>query len=180
MEQEKFRRLLSDVKKWIVQTLAEHDAQKQPVAAANFAKLERFYPAGLLQRVQRVIVDRCPVPPLANTGTPQLSDIENWDLKGIPWENTIFIRRDLAGWDAVHFHELLHIVQWEYLGTDDYLTAWAIGTITRGYRDNPLEEMAFRHQSRFETTDTPYDVIREVTAEIANWPYSNFDIRRIT
>jgi len=70
MEQEKFRRLLSDVKKWIVQTLAEHDAQKQPVAAANFAKLERFYPAGLLQRVQRVIVDRCPVPPLANTGTP--------------------------------------------------------------------------------------------------------------
>jgi hypothetical protein len=179
MEQENFKRLLSDVKKWIVHTLAEHDAQKQQVAAANFVKLERFYPAGFLQRVQRVIVDRCPVPPLVNTGTPQLSEIENWDLKGIPWENTIFIRRDLADWDAVHFHELLHIVQWEYLGTDRYLTAWAIGTITQGYRDNPLEEMAFRHQSRFETTDTPYDVIREVAAEIVNWPYSNFDIRRI-
>ena len=179
MEQENFKRLLSDVKKWIVHTLAEHDAQKQPVAAANFAKLERFYPAGFLQRVQRVIVDRCPVPLLANTGTPQLSEIENWDLKGIPWENTIFIRRDLADWDAVHFHELLHIVQWQYLGTDRYLTAWAIGTITRGYRDNPLEEMAFRHQLRFETTDTPYDVIREVAAEIVDWPHSNFDIRRI-
>ena len=179
MEQENFKRLLSDVKKWIVHTLAEHDAQKQPVAAANFEKLERFYPAGFLQRVQRVIVDRCPVPPLADTGTSQLSEIENWDLKGIPWENTIFIRRDLAEWDAVHFHELLHIVQWQYLGTDRYLTAWAIGTITRGYRDNPLEEMAFRHQLRFETTDTPYDVIREVAAEIVNWPYSNFDIKRI-
>jgi hypothetical protein len=179
MEQENFKRLLSDVKQWIVETLAEHDAQKQPVAAANFVKLERFYPADFLQRIQRVIVDRCPVPPLANTGTPQLSEIENWDLKGIPWENTIFIRRDLANWDAVHFHELLHIVQWQYLGTDRYLTAWAIGTITRGYRDNPLEEIAFRHQLRFEKTETPFDVIREVTAEIANWPQHNFDISRI-
>jgi len=179
MDQEQFRRLLADVKKWIVRMLAEHEAQKQPVAAVQFANLEGFYPSDLLQSAQRVIVDRCPVPPLATTGIPQLAEIENWDLKGIPWENTIFIRRDLANWDVVHFHELLHIVQWQCLGTDRYLTAWAIGTITRGYRDNPLEKMAFRHQLRFETEDTPYDVVREVMAEIAAWPDSNFDLRRI-
>jgi len=179
MEQEQFGRLLSEVKKWIVHTLAEHDPQKQPVAAAQFEKLEGYYPADVLQRTQRVIVDRCPVPPLVAFGIPELAEIENWDLKGVPWENTIFIRRDLADWDVVHFHELLHIVQWQCMGTDRYLTAWAVGTITRGYRDNPLEEMAFRHQLRYETENTPYDVVKEVTAEITAWPDRNFDIRRI-
>jgi len=179
MEQKQFRSILSKVKEWMVCTLAEHEAQKQPVAAAQFEKLEGYYPADLLQCAQRVLVDRCPVPPLATAGIPQLAEIENWDLKGIPWQDTIFIRRDLADWDVVHFHELFHIAQWQYLGTDRYLTAWAIGTITLGYRNNPLEEMAFRHQLRFETEDTPYDVIKEITAEITTWPDSYFDIKRI-
>jgi hypothetical protein len=180
MDQEQFRRLLSGVKNWMVGMLADHEAQMQPVAAAQFDNLERYYPTALLQHVQRVVVDRCPLPPLASSGIPQLADIENWELKGIPWENTIFIRRDLADWDAVHFHELLHIVQWQCLGTDRYLTAWAIGTITRGYRNNPLEEMAFRHQLRFEKEELPYDVVQEVTTEIVTWSDSNFDLTRIT
>ena len=179
MERERFNILVDEVKKWIVNTLAAYQEEMAPVSAAAFDRLVRYYPNTLLQRIQRVIVDRCPVPPLANTGIPQIAEIETWDIKGIPWENTIFIRRDLADWDVVHFHELLHIVQWECLSTDRYLTAWAIGTITRGYRDNPLEEMAFRHQTQFETDNKPYDVIKEVTAEIATWPDSIFDINKI-
>jgi len=179
VEQEQFRNLVSDVQKWIVNTLAEHKAQMEPVEAAQFERLKRYYPNTLLQRVQRVIVDRCPVPPLAISEISQLAEIETWDIKGIPWGNTIFIRRDMADWDAIHFHELLHTIQWDHLGTERYLTAWAIGTITRGYRDNPLEETAFRHQSRFETEEKPYDVVREVTAEIVQWPDSFFDIRKI-
>ena len=179
MEQKQFMRFLSEVKSWIARTLIDYEARMQPVAAARFAKLEGYYPADLLSSAQRVIVDRCPVPPLGGTGVPQLAEIEHWALKGIPWENTMFIRQDLADWDAIHFHELLHIGQWQFLGADRYLTAWTIGTISKGYRDNPLEEMAFRHQLRFETEDTPYDVIGEVTAEIAEWPASNFDLRRI-
>ena len=179
MDQNQFRILLSDIQKWIEHTLVEHEAQMQPVAAAQFERLNQYYPESVLQRVQRVIVDRCPIPPLTITGIPQLAEIENWDIKGIPWVNTIFIRRDLAGWDAVHFHELLHVIQWENLGTERYLTAWAIGTVNRGYRDNPLEEMAFRHQLRFETDKTPYDVISEVTDEIADWPDIHFDIGQL-
>jgi hypothetical protein len=179
VEQEQFRDLVSDVQKWIVHMLAEYEKQMEPVAAAQFERLKEYYPNDLLQRIRRVIVDRCPVPPLAVTGIPQLAEIETWDIKGIPWENTIFIRRNLADWEAVHFHELLHIVQWERLGTERYLTAWAVGTITRGYRDNPLEEMAFRHQSRFETDKKPYDIAREVAAEISAWPDSIFDIKKI-
>ena len=180
MKPEQFQTLLSDIKNWIAQTLESYKTQMQPVADAQFDRLNQYYPGDVLKRVQRVIVDRCPVPPLANTGIPQFAEIEKWDIKGIPWVNTIFIRRDLAGWEAVHFHELLHIIQWEKLGTEGYLTAWAIGTVTRGYRDNPLEEMAFRHQSRFETDKAPFDVIGEVNAELTEWPKSYFDIGQLS
>ena len=179
VEQDQFKSLVAEVRNWIAHTLAEHETQMEPIARVHFRRLTGYFPNTLLQRVQRVIVDRCPVPPLASSGIPQLADIENWDIKGIPWKNTIFIRRDLADWEAIHFHELLHIIQWECLGTERYLTAWAIGTITRGYRDNPLEEMAFRHQLRFETDKRPYNIVKQVAAEITAWPNSNFDIKNI-
>jgi len=180
MDDATYAKLIAGIKKWIEQTLIEYATEMQPVAAAKFERLKGYYPVDVLERVNRVIVDRCPVPPLAVSGIAQLADIESWDLKGIPWKNTIFIRRDLADWDAVHFHEMLHIIQWECLGTKGYLTAWAIGTITRGYRDNPLEEMAFRHQVRFETETTPYDVVAEVQAETAALPADCFDITKIS
>ena len=179
MEIEQLEKIVAGIKNWIDQILIDHRSQMQPVAAAKFERLNDYYPADVLQRVNRVVIDRCPVPPLAVTGIAQLAEIENWDLKGAPWKNTIFIRSDLADWDAVHFHELLHIIQWECLGTSGYLTAWAIGTITQGYRNNPLEEMAFRHQERFETDTTPYDVVKEVKAETAALPADIFDISKI-
>jgi hypothetical protein len=151
----------------------------EPIAKVGFKRLNQYYPRKLLERIQRVIVDRCPVPPLASTGIPQLGEIELWNIKGIPWINTIFIRRDLADWEAMYFHELVHIIQWEHLGAERYLTAWAIGTITMGYRGNPLEEMAFRHQARFEKEGKPYGIVSEVSKEISNLPESIFDIRKI-
>jgi hypothetical protein len=164
---------------WIAQTLAEYEPYMQPVADTAFKRLKAFYPPDVLQRINRVLVDRCPVPPLAVTGIDQLAEIESWDIKGVPWLNTIFIRSDLADWEPVHFHELLHIIQWDCLGTKGYLTVWAVGTTTQGYRDNPLEEMAFRHQARFESEKQAYDVVGQVKAETAALPPDAFDISRL-
>jgi hypothetical protein len=58
MEPAQFRILLSDIQKWIENTLAEYEAKMQPVAAAQFERLNQYYPETVLQRVQRVIVDR--------------------------------------------------------------------------------------------------------------------------
>ena len=179
MEQGQFENHLFSIKRWMAQMLAAYTDQMQSVAAAGFDILKQYFPEDLLERFQRVVVDRCPVPPLAALGIPQLAEIENWDLKGIPWENTIFIRRDLSQWDAVHFHEILHLIQWQSLGVDRYLTAWAIGTIIHGYRANPLEEMAFRLQTRFEFEEIPFDVVSEVTREVARLPESLFDLTAI-
>ncbi len=171
-----FEKLLDVVTAWIEPALATYAQRVQPVAAARFARLPHYYPDDLLNRIGRVTVAKCPVPPLAQGPFPQLAEIENWDLKGVPWQDTIFIRNDLADWEPVHFHEILHVVQWRYLGARRYLTAWAVGTITKGYRANPLEEMAFRHQARFETDQTPYDVVTAVKTEIDTWPDAYFSV----
>lgn len=176
MNKEQFEKLLSAVRCWIARTLADFAPHMEPVANAPFPRLAEYYPADHLRRVRRVVVDRCPVPVLSLTGIPQLAEIETWDLKGVPWGDVIFIKRDFADSEPLHFHELLHTVQWDCLGADRYLAAWAIGTITRGYRNNPLEEMAFRLQQRFEAEAERFDVVSAVKAELAQWPASNFDL----
>ena len=106
MEQTQFEELLSNVKHWIDQMLTNYSERMQPVADAGFEKLKDYYSEDILNRVQRVVVDRWPVPPLKAFGLRQLAEIEYWDLKGIPWKNTILIRCDLSGWDAVQVHEI--------------------------------------------------------------------------
>ena len=179
MDEKQFEKMICDVTSWIERTIADVASRRQPVAKAPFPRLRKYYPPDLLQRIQRVVVDRCPVPPLGSTGIPQLAEIELWDLKGAPWGDMIFIKRDFMDSESLHFHELLHVVQWELLGRDRYLTAWAIGTITKGYRANPLEEMAFRLQQRFEAEGESFDVVDEVKAELAQWPESSFDVSRV-
>jgi hypothetical protein len=57
---------------WIADTIADYKTQMEPIAKVRFKRLKEYYPRTLLERIQRVIVDRCPVPPLASTGIPQL------------------------------------------------------------------------------------------------------------
>ena len=179
MNEQQFRLILSDVQNWIKRICSDFAPYMEPMETASFSRLAEYYPAGLLNRVNRVVVDRCPLPPLTSTGIPQLAQIETWDLKGVPWGDTIFIKRDFSDSESLHFHELLHIVQWDCLGAERYLTAWAVGTITKGYRNNPLEEMAFRMQGRFEAEVELFDVVSDVRAELAQWPRDFFDISRV-
>lgn len=45
--------------------------------------------------------------------------------------------------ESLHFHELVHAVQWRILGADRFLLAYALGHLAGGgYDNNPLEEVA--------------------------------------
>jgi hypothetical protein len=52
-------------------------------------------------------------------------------------------------------------------------------SLNLGYRKNPLEEMAFRHQARFEIGGKPYDIVSEISKEISNLPENIFDFKKI-
>jgi len=77
---------------------------------------------------------------------------------GITYLNTYFVRDDRARDESLHFHELVHVIQWRLLGPEKFLALYAVGLERFGYRKSPLEVMAFNLQHRFQREAKPFNV----------------------
>ena len=166
MTAEEFNRALPFVRDWIGQTLAASAATARTTASFNFPRLPAYYSRALLARAKVVLVDRVPTPPLSSIGLSRFADFENMDASGITYLDTYFIRRPEAGRESLHFHELVHVIQWQVLGAEKFLALYADGLEKHGYRNSPLEVMAYDHESRFKQNAEPCSVEAEVRQQI--------------
>jgi hypothetical protein len=82
-------------------------------------------------------------------------------MAGITYRDTFFISRSDET-ESLHFHELVHVVQWERLGVDDFLLAYGVGIIQSGYRNSPLEEMAYSLEEDFDRARLPADLVQRI------------------
>jgi hypothetical protein len=139
---------------------------RRPLSSFGFQRLPGFFSPSLLEKTGVVIVDRIPVPPLTDLGLPEFSGFEEQSMSGITYQDTYFVEKAAESDELLHFHELVHVIQWDALGPDRFLLLYALGLAEYGYRECPLEEMAYRHMDRFQAGEEPYDVEREVREEI--------------
>jgi len=150
---------LPQVREWILQTLAEHKSQARPVSSYGFSRLPQFYSADTLASAVVVEVPWVPMPPLADFGLPEFAEFQNGNYAGITYLNTYFLAATEARDESLHFHELVHVIQWQHLGPDRFLAAYAAGYILAGgYRQNPLEVMAYDLQAHFDSNGRPSNV----------------------
>ena len=158
------------IRSWIDRTLAAHEKEARPVAAvieaSGFRRLPDYFDAAFLDRVRCVAVERIPVPPLASMGLRLFAGFESKHYAGITYGDTYFVDRQYDRSESLHFHELIHAVQWDCLGVDRFLLAYARGLLRNGYARSPLEVMAYNHQRRFETDPIPYPVEALVWEEL--------------
>lgn len=100
------------------------------------------------------------MPPLSALGLPGFEDFENMAVDGITYLDTYFIRSDYLQSEALHFHELVHVVQCQHLGTANFLTGYALGHMLKGgYNGNPFEKAAYALQGYFESGSPPVDMV---------------------
>jgi len=158
MTEQEFRAAHPVIAGWIQNTLAQHAAAAKPVASLGFKRLPQYYDAELLASSRAVVVARVPMPPLSAMGLNRFSDFDRMDAGGITYLNTYFVRADHAHDESLHFHELVHVVQWRLLGPEKFLRLYADGLERLGYRKNPLEEMAYSLQHRFDHEAQPFSV----------------------
>ncbi len=97
-----------------------------------------------------VLKDRLPIPPLSALGLEEFGDFEKQRIRGITYLDTYFIDTLLSKTESVHFHELVHVIQWRVLGPKDFLLLYATGVSEYGYLESPLEAMVYNHQRRFD------------------------------
>jgi hypothetical protein len=154
------------ISKWIDDTLAQHATSARRVSDYGFPRLQNFYSAGLLATAKVVPVDRVPIPPLVDMGLPEFADFVSPESSGITYKNTYFLRTTEAEKESIHFHELVHVVQWAHLGVERFLLAYAAGLLAYGYRNSPLEQMAYGLQAYFDQNGQPGDVETAVRSKL--------------
>ena len=158
MTEQEFRVVYPLIAGWIEKTLAEHAPAAKPVASLGFSRLQDYYDAPLLASTKAVVVSRVPMPPLSAMGLDRFRDFEQMDAGGITYLDTYFARADRAHDESLHFHELVHVIQWRLLGPERFLALYADGLERFGYRKSPLEAMAYRLQHRFQREAQPFGV----------------------
>lgn len=167
----KFQSTLPIVREWIEKTLEEHQNHAIPVINLPFPRLKKAFPPELLSRAKAVVVTgKVPFPPLSSMGLPELAEMEKMDMAGITYKDTFFVSH-LQKTESLHFHEMIHIVQWARLGVNNFLRAYGVGLLQFGYTDSPLEKMAYSLQAIFDSGSLPpnlIELIQQMTDAIWN------------
>jgi hypothetical protein len=162
-EFQKFYPLLVD---WLRTTLAAQAGAAQPVASRGFLRLPLYFTAETLTSTKVVLVDRLPFPPLSSWGLTRFADFERGNFEGITYLDTFFLRRTQSRNEAMHFHELIHVIQWRILGPERFLRSYVDGLERFGYRQSPLEVMAYDAEAAFATSTAGFDAEKMVAAKL--------------
>ncbi len=166
MTPEDFQKFYPLVANWIQNTLAAYAGAAQTVASRGFSRLPRCFTAKTLASAKVVLVDRLPVPPLSAMGLTQFADIERGNFNGITYLNTFFLKHSQSENEAIHFHELIYVIQWRILGPERFLFSYANGLERFGYRESPLEAMAYDAEAAFLTSNDGFDAEKLVAEKL--------------
>ncbi len=137
MNLEKLRLAMPLITDWIDTTLNARAGAAQTVADFGFERLPKFYSQEFLAHTKVVVVELVPVPPLTALGLPEFAAFEQGDYAGITYKDTYFMQPQHVADESIHFHELVHVVQWSHLGLERFLLAYAAGLAANGYRNSP-------------------------------------------
>lgn len=161
----KFHSTLPAVREWIEKTLEENKPNAVSVSRLSFPRLCKVLPLDLLARSQVVVVTgKVPFPPLSHMGLPEFKKMENMPMAGITFKDTFFVSH-LHQTESLYFHELVHVIQWERLGVDNFLLAYGAGLMQFEYRDSPFEKIAYSLQSAFDLGNLPPNIVEIVRQE---------------
>lgn len=136
------------MERWMEALLVRHLPDSIAASELGFGRLLDHFPARVLNTTRAVTVGEIPFPPVGEYGLPEFELMARTPMAGITFGNMYFVRPNAS--EGVHFHELVHVLQWEALGQSDFLLTYGVGLIQHGYARSPLEAIAFELQGRFE------------------------------
>jgi hypothetical protein len=163
---EEFQAAYPKVQAWIQETLASHEREAQPIASMHFARLPLYFDHALLETAKFIPIDRVPTPPLTAMGLDRFAAFERGDFHGITYLDRYFIKWAVLTEEALHFHELIHVIQWRLLGPERFLVAYANGLDEFGYENNPLEKTAYDAEASFRRSSPVFNAEKFVAEQL--------------
>jgi hypothetical protein len=166
MSPEEFAKFYPPLLDWIRATLTASAHVAQTVASRGFLRLPLYFTEKTLASTKVVLVDPLPIPPLSSMGLTRFADFEHGNFDGITYIDTIFVKPTQSNNETTHFHELVHVIQWRLLGPDRFLFSYANGLECFGYRQSPLEAMAYDAETAFASSTAIFNVEKMVAEKL--------------
>jgi hypothetical protein len=166
---EEFHTAYPKLRAWIQKTLEFYEENAKPVASMHFVRLPLYFDHSLLGTAKFIAIDRLPVPPLS-ARLSRFTAFEQGNFNGVTYLDRYFIKQTAVTEEAIHFHELIHVIQWRLLGPADFLAAYANGLDEFGYKNSPLEKMAYDAEASFKRSFAIFDAGKFVTEQLGRLP----------
>ena len=160
-------RAMPTVQRWIEELHRQHQSGAVSAHDMGFDRLSEHYPLELLRASKAVAVDTIPFPPVSLLGLPEFEEMAGMDMAGITFLDMYFFRPAVSS-EGLHFHELVHVVQWNALGLRPFLLTYALGIAQYGYFGSPLEAKAYELQDQFERRTLRSLVVKEIEDHAVN------------
>jgi hypothetical protein len=165
---EEFHTAYPKLRAWIQKTLEFYEKNAKAVASTHFARLPLYFDPSLLETAKFIAIDRLPMPPLSAMGLSRFAVFEQGDFNGITYLDRYFIKQAVETQEVVHFHELIHVIQWRLLGPEGFLKAYANGLEEFGYENSPLEKMVYDAEASFKRSSAIFDAEKFVAERLGS------------
>jgi hypothetical protein len=154
--------------RWVDELLAKHELSARQVSDYRFQRLPQFFDPQILEMARCVEVDSVPKIPWHefDLSVPDGMDI---NFEGITFRNTYFIARGKSKQEALHFHEMVHVVQWQTLGNDLFPFLYVLEAFKGNYKTNFLEVMASQVTDFFVKAKEPFSTEFFVAARFGQY-----------
>ena len=157
--------MLAKIEQWIDQVLSDYSGKALSCSVFSNA-FTGFYSPATLENCFFVIVDKIPKPDFPELHEAGLGGFIDMDVHGITYKNTYFIKRGYENDLALHFHELVHVQQWQHLGAQGFIGRYIQELHQHGYDDAPLEKMAYALDAYFSAQNEAFDIPTYVQQKI--------------
>lgn len=136
------------INEWIDKTNIHYQSKR--VSCRQFTKdFDGFYPESFLANAYYVVLDDIPKPDFPILKEKGFGAFFDMDLDGITYKNTYYIKSSFEKTLKLHFHELVHVAQWKYLGDIGFIQKYLNELSVYGYDKAPLEKMAYGFEQAF-------------------------------
>ena len=150
--------MINKVDTWIDAINEKYQSQRKSCSIFK-SEFSGFYTEQLLDDSYFVVVKEIPKPDFPELREAGLGDFMNMNVNGITYKNIYYVNPRCAGELRLHFHELVHVIQWKLLGAHGFISRYISEIQNHGYNNAPLEEMAYVLDKHYSRGLSPVDVL---------------------
>lgn len=134
--------MLEKIEEWIHQLNASHKQVRHSCSILH-DHFNGFYSIEFLKTAYFVVTDNIPKPDFPELREAGLGNFIDMDGGGITYNDTYYIKQNAVNELSLHFHELVHVIQYDELTQPGFIKRYIQEIQDFGYDKAPLENMAY-------------------------------------